>query len=138
MKALYLSFTLLFVFYLSAFTQKYSETCYNNINSDDFNLLIETSDVLLIDVRLHKAFRKERIKDACLASSRESLNTLLEKIDKNTYILVYCVTGYRSKKASEIICKEMNFNNVYNLEGGIIQWKKRGYPIDNSQIKQNK
>ena len=99
-----------------------------------FNLLLEINDVILIDVRLYREFRKERIKNAYLASNRESLNTLLEKIDKNTYILVYCVTGYRSKKASEIICKEMNFNKVYNLEGGIIQWKKKGYPIDNKHI----
>ncbi len=135
MKAPYLSFIFLLVFCLSAFAQKHSETCYKNINSDDFNLLIETKDILLIDVRLHKEFRKERIKNAYLASSRELLKALLEKIDKNTNILVYCEDGDRSETASQIICKEMNFNKVYNLKGGIIQWKKRGYAIDNTQLK---
>ncbi len=134
MKVSYLSFILLFVLYLSAFAQKSSDTCYKNINNDDFNLLIETKDILLIDVRLHKEFRKERIKNAYLASSRESLKALLEKIDKNTDILVYCEDGDRSETASQIICKEMNFNKVYNLKGGIIQWKRKGYPIDNTHI----
>lgn len=128
----------MFEFLSTGFAQKYSETCYKNINSDDFNLLIETKEVLLVDVRLHKEFRKERIKGAYLASSRESLNVLLEKTDKSTYILVYCEEGDRSETATQIICKEMNFNKVYNLEEGIIHWKKRGYPIDNSQIKQNR
>ena len=134
MKAPYLSFIFLLVFCLSAFAQKHSETCYKNINSDDFNLLIETNEVLLIDVRLHKEFRKERIKGAYLASSRESLNALLENFDKSTYILIYCEKGDRSETASEIICKEMNLKKVFNLEEGIIQWKKKGYPVDDSQI----
>lgn len=134
MRTYFTSVILLFVFCLSGFAQKSSDTCYKNINSDDFNLLIETKEVLLIDVRLHKEFRKERIKDAYLASSRESLKMFLEKTDNNIIILVYCEDGDRSETASQIICKEMNFNKVYNLEGGIIQWKRKGYPIDNTHI----
>ena len=135
MKASFISIIFLFAVYLSSSAQKFPESCYRNINANDFNLLIETSDVLLIDVRLHKEFRNERIKNAYLASSRESLKALLEKFDKNTYILVYCEEGDRSETATEIICKELDFRKVYNLEGGIIHWKKKGYPIDNSQIK---
>ena len=134
MRTYFTSVILLFVFCLSGFAQKSLETCYKDINSDDFNLLIETKEVLLIDVRLHKEFRKERIKNACIASNRESLKMLLEKTNKNIIILVYCEDGDRSETASQIICKETNFNKVYNLEGGIVQWKRKGYPIDNTHI----
>jgi rhodanese-related sulfurtransferase len=42
---------------------------------------------------------------------------------KNFEIIVYCKSGTRSKRASEILVKN-GFKRVYNLSGGIIQWKK--------------
>ena len=128
--------TIFFLSSLRTIAQDSLKYCYKNIDSDEFNLLSETKDVILIDVRLYKEFRKERIKDAYLASNRESLKMLLKNTDKNIIILVYCEDGDRSETASKIICKEMNFSKVYNLKGGIVKWKKRGYSIDNSKIKQ--
>jgi rhodanese-related sulfurtransferase len=122
------------IFHLIGFSQKSTQPCYQNINCDDFNLLIETKEVVLIDVRLSRDFRKERLFHASMAASSETLIPILKNQDKNTYILVYCDEGDRSEKASQIICKDLGFNNVYNLEGGIIQWKAKGYPIDYSRI----
>ena len=126
--------TIVLLLCLSAFAQKPSNSCYNNLSSDDFNLLIETNEVILIDGRLFKEYRKERIANALIAAKKESLKIILNNIDKNTYILVYCEIGYRSRKMAEIICSELNFNNVYNLERGIKEWEKKGYPIDNEKL----
>ncbi|MBU8893649.1 MAG: rhodanese-like domain-containing protein [Bacteroidales bacterium] len=135
MRILQLTAIILFVFHLEGFSQNIPGKCHKNIDPDDFNLLMETKDVVLIDVRLYREFRKERIKDALHASNVEALEMILENIEAHTYILVYCEEGDRSETATEIICKEMSFNKVNNLKGGIIQWKKKGYPIDKEQIK---
>jgi rhodanese-related sulfurtransferase len=134
MKIFYLLFICVITTHLSDYKQTNAEKCFKNINCDDFNLLIETTDVLIIDVRLLREFRKERIAGAVLASGREALQQLLDEIDKNTKIMIYCEQGDRSLIASEIICKELKFKNVYNLEDGIIQWKIKGYPIDRKRI----
>lgn len=134
MKIVYLLFIYAITIHISDYKQTNAEKCFKNINCDDFNLLIETTDVLVIDVRLLREFRKERITGAVLASGREALLELLEKIDKNTNIMVYCEQGDRSSVAAEIVCKELEFKNVYNLKDGIIQWKKRGYPLDKTRI----
>ena len=135
MRILKLAAIIFFVFHLAGISQDIPEKCHKNISSDDFNLLMETKSVVLIDVRLYREFRKERILDALHASNVEALEMILENIETHTHILVYCEEGDRSETATEIICKEMGFDNVFNLEGGIIQWEKKGYAIDKTQIK---
>ncbi len=134
MKIIYLLFIYVITIHFSDYKQTDTEKCFTNINSDDFNLLIETTEVLIIDVRLLREFRKERINNSVLASGREALQQLLEEIDKSINIMIYCEEGDRSLIASEIVCNELKFKNVYNLEDGIIQWKKRGYPLDRKRI----
>lgn len=46
----------------------------------------------------------------------------LEKLDKNKNYYVYCRSGKRSANACNIM-EEMNFENAYNLEGGILDWE---------------
>lgn len=126
---------LFIIFYSgSVNAQNTKEKCYQNINCDDFNLFSEEKDPLILDVRLYKEYRNERIINAKIASNRGLLKTQLNNIDTNTYILVYCSEGDRSKTACEIICNELNYNKVFNLEKGINQWKKRGYPVDNTRV----
>lgn len=128
--------SLFFIFFIAipCFSQNSDESCYININCTDFNLLIEEKEVLIVDVRLHKEFRKERIKDAYIASSQEALKMLLENVDHAKYILVYCQEGSRSKTACEIICKELKFKYVFNLDGGLDQWKKKGYILEKERL----
>lgn len=130
------SIVILFILFFSGtvVAQHVTEKCYHNINCADFNLFIEEKNPLIVDVRLHKEYRNERVPNAIIASNRESLNLMLSKMDAETYILVYCSEGDRSKIACEIICNELNYKKVFNLEKGINQWKKEGYPIDNTRV----
>lgn len=122
---------------VSAYTQKSMVPCFSYLDSKDFNLYMETQEVILIDVRLNKEYRKERIAGSYLASSRESLVLLLKKYDKNMMVLVYCEDGDRSETASEILCSELGFHKVYNLKGGLNQWKKTGYSVDKKRVSIN-
>ena len=44
-------------------------------------------------------------------------------------IVIYCKAGVRSRMACEAL-KEKGFNNLYNLSGGILNWKAEGFPLD--------
>ncbi len=46
----------------------------------------------------------------------------LEKLDKSKNYYVYCRSGKRSAQACSIM-EELDFNNAYNLEGGVLDWE---------------
>ena len=46
-------------------------------------------------------------------------------------IVIYCKKGSRGALAGKVL-KDLGFNNVYNLEGGIHGWMKAGLPIVSS------
>ena len=43
-------------------------------------------------------------------------------------IIVYCSVGYRSEKVTEQL-RAAGFQTVYNLYGGIFEWKNQGHPL---------
>jgi rhodanese-related sulfurtransferase len=139
MKTKYLGvLILLFSFFCGGVQIQSDTTCYKNINCDDFYLLYETQDVFIIDVRYFKDYKKERIHKANSAPDKDLVTLLLEGIDKNKSIYIYCYIGVKSKKISKFICNDLNFINVYNLEGGITQWRKKGFSVDKSNIAKKK
>ena len=46
------------------------------------------------------------------------------EIDKNKKFIIYCRSGKRSATAINILEKDSEFSNLYNLKGGINQWAK--------------
>ncbi len=52
-----------------------------------------------------------------LSSELSSLNSY-----KDSEIVVYCASGGRSAKASDILSKN-GFNKIYNLSGGVSSYK---------------
>lgn len=50
---------------------------------------------------------------------------------KNQKIVIYCKVGGRGALATKAL-KDLGFNDVANLTGGITQWMKEGYPIVNA------
>ncbi|MFO7828879.1 MAG: rhodanese-like domain-containing protein [Bacteroidales bacterium] len=129
-------FILLAIFFnmIIAFAQNQENSCFVHLDSDEFYLNINTREAFLIDVRLFKEFRKNRIEGAMLASNKESLISLCAHLDKNTPIYIYCDESDRSVSAAKILCSELGFKKVYNLHGGLNEWVKK-YPLDRSRIK---
>ena len=46
----------------------------------------------------------------------------IEELDKSKNYYVYCRSGNRSGQACNIM-EQLGFDNAYNLEGGILEWK---------------
>ncbi len=97
----------------------------------------DNESFIIIDVRTPEEFANEHIENAVnLDYYSEKFRDELNKLDKEKIYLIYCRSGNRSGKALNIM-KELAFREVYNILGGIIQWKAEGYQavtIQNSRI----
>jgi len=49
--------------------------------------------------------------------------------DKSTELVLYCGGGYRSALAADMLQK-MGYTNVISMDGGVRDWRQRGYPMD--------
>lgn len=109
-------------------------SCSNNtkLNAEKFLEGINSSKINLIDVRTYDEFASGHIPNAInidfknFTEFQENIN-LIEK-DKLTYI--YCLSGGRSAIAYSYL-KEIGFNNLYELDGGILDWRKNKFPENN-------
>ena len=97
-----------------------------------YDLIAKNKDnqsFIIIDVRTPEEFANEHIENALnLDYYSEKFRDELNKLDKEKTYLIYCRSGNRSGKALSIM-KELAFREVYNMLGGVIQWKAEGYPL---------
>ena len=115
-----------------------------HLKAEEFNALTDDPETILIDFRNHYEHEVGYFKGAILPdvdTFRESLPIIEERYlkgneDKN--IVMYCTGGIRCEKASAWF-KHRGFENVHQLEGGIIKYandaKERG--IENKFIGKN-
>jgi molybdopterin/thiamine biosynthesis adenylyltransferase/rhodanese-related sulfurtransferase len=53
--------------------------------------------------------------------------------DPDQEVIVYCAGGVRSLLAGRVM-RDMGYNNVYSMAGGITRWKEAGYPIVRDRV----
>ena len=101
---------------------------YTNLSVDEAKLLIQKEvDLIVLDVRTKEEYESGHLPNALLIPVADLKNRLVE-LDKDKKILVYCNTGIRSAKASEILV-DNGCGSVYNMLGGIDDWIKAGEPV---------
>ncbi len=115
-----------------------------HVNAETFNELIEDDKTVLIDMRNHYESEIGHFKNAItpdVDTFRESLDIIEDdlkahKEDKN--LVMYCTGGIRCEKASAYF-KHKGFKNVYQLEGGIIEYTRQVKQdnLDNKFLGQN-
>jgi rhodanese-related sulfurtransferase len=52
----------------------------------------------------------------------------LHEVPKDEKVVFYCRTGARSAQACMYLTQQ-GYNNVYNLQGGIVNWVRHGLPV---------
>ncbi len=95
---------------------------YRKITPEQAKQIIDSENVVILDVRTESEFNSKHIENAVLIpldSIKQKANEILT--DKNTKILVYCRSGIRSEKASRELVS-MGYENIFDF-GGIINWK---------------
>jgi len=88
----------------------------------------DNPDFVIIDVRTPEEFSEGYIEGAInIDFYSETFQDELNILDKDKSYLIYCRSGGRSGSALAIM-EELNFREVYNMTGGIIQWQAEGFP----------
>lgn len=93
---------------------------YKTINKKEAQKLIEEKDAILVDVRSTLEFQQGHINNAVSMPITTILEDIVLEYEKDTYIIVYCQSGKRSKTAAEGLI-EIGYENVYDL-GSINNW----------------
>jgi rhodanese-related sulfurtransferase len=95
---------------------------------------------VFLDAREKEEFKVSHIQKAAFVGfdhfNEKNFKAL--KIDKKTVIVVYCSVGVRSEKIG-LRLQKMGYTNVYNLFGGIFEWKnENGLVYDHNNLETNK
>lgn len=97
------------------------ETKYNEITGQEAKEIMDTEDVIILDVRTPEEYQEEHIEDAILIPDYDLESLAESKLpDKDKKILVYCRSGNRSEAATKELI-DMGYKNVYDF-GGINSW----------------
>lgn len=92
--------------------------------------LSRNKNVTFIDVRDAEEVKEESYKlNNLINIPLDDLEGKLKEIPKDKQVILLCKSGNRSKKAYEIL-KQKGFENIANMEGGLMAWKDKNYPIN--------
>ena len=87
----------------------------NNQNNPDF---------VIIDVRTRGEFSGGYIENATnIDFYSETFRDMLNNLDKSKTYLIYCRSG-----GTLDIMAELDFEEAYNMSGGMLQWVEEGFP----------
>lgn len=100
-----------------------------HLNAEEFNQLAENNNTIIVDMRNHYESEVGHFMNAILPdveTFREALPVVEKMLEdhKDKNIVMYCTGGIRCEKASAYY-KHKGFKNVYQLEGGIIEYTRR-------------
>jgi thioredoxin len=95
--------------------------------------LVDTKNEYLIDVRTPGEYEKEHLNNAInIDYNSSNFEASIDKLEKTRPIFIYCLSGGRSGNAMDVFAKK-DFTNVYNMQGGILQWKAKNYPLNTTK-----
>jgi len=84
-------------------------------------------NIVLIDVREQKEWDEAHIEQAQFLPLSNFDEELKKLTDTSATIVCQCRSGKRSMTAAMNLQGE-GFENLFNLEGGILAWQEAGYP----------
>lgn len=95
-----------------------------NITVSELQKIIENkNEIQLLDVR--ETDEQPQIDELTdLQIPIAELKNRITEISKTKKVIIFCKGGMRSKHAIELLENEFGFTNLYNLEGGIMEWIK--------------
>ena len=98
------------------------ESSYQQITQEEAKEMMDTQEVVILDVREQDEFDAGHIPGAVLLPvgtiTEDTAAAVIDDLD--TVVLVYCRSGNRSKTASQALA-DLGYTNVYEF-GGINSW----------------
>lgn len=112
------------------FSKTHSKTMaidtYANVGVDEFQNLIASANVQLLDVRSQDEFDEGHIAGAKLVDVNDTsfVENAMAVLDKQRPVAVYCRSGRRSARAASLLAAQGY--RVTNMAGGVIAWQDAG------------
>ena len=123
--------TLLLIFLLVSFISLIAcnDISSQRVSAEDFyTKLVDDNSSIIIDVRTPEEFSKGHLRNALNINwFDENFESQVEILSRERPVFIYCLSGGRSAKALDKI-SGMGFKNSYELDGGILEWRKNNYP----------
>jgi len=86
---------------------------------------------LLVDVREESEFAKDHLPGAIHLGKGIIERDIEARVPElSTEMILYCGGGFRSALAADNLQK-MGYTNVISMDGGIRDWREKGYPLNN-------
>ena len=84
---------------------------------------------LILDVREESEYAKDHLPGAVHMGKGVIERDIEMRVpDLNTEMILYCGGGFRSALAADNLQK-MGYSNVISMDGGIRDWREKGYPL---------
>lgn len=97
---------------------------------DVYAAISDGKSFVLLDCRLPHEYVNGHLLDSVLISDYQlDLRMPIELPDIQQIIYVYSRHGNRSSKVCEKLLT-MGYKNVYTIQGGLEEWKAKGFPIE--------
>ncbi len=95
-------------------------------------LKTHNQNLTFLDAREQSEYEVSHIENAIYVGYDDfNITTVTKNVsDKSSQIVVYCSIGVRSEDIAETL-KANGYTNVYNLYGGIFEWKNKGKIVYN-------
>tara|TARA_R110002033_G_scaffold31612_2_gene68820 strand:+ start:2000 stop:2455 length:456 start_codon:yes stop_codon:yes gene_type:complete len=93
-------------------------------------LAMPKTQAIILDAREKNEFNTSHLKNALFVGYNGfNIDSVLQIIpNKTTKIVVYCSLGIRSETIATKL-KKNGYTSVYNLYGGIFEWKNNNFPV---------
>ena len=109
-----------------------SSTTASDLSVTEFSAKIAEAGVISLDVRTPGEFAEGYIQGARLIDFQSgNFENEIAALDKNATYAVYCRSGNRSGQAVKVM-QDAGFTNVFNMNGGVIDWANAGLPLVNN------
>lgn len=93
-----------------------------------YDQITRLSSATIVDVRTPNEFHQGHLINAINVDwNDENFEQQVAVLDKEKPVFIYCLSGGRSSRAAKKML-ELNFKNVIELKGGIIEWRKNEFP----------
>lgn len=99
------------------------------VTAEEMKALTELDDVQLVDVRTPEEYSDGYIEGfQNIDFFAPDFESKIEGLDRSKPVIVYCKSGNRSGKCAAMM-EEKGFVKIYDLEGGITQWKSKEFDV---------
>jgi rhodanese-related sulfurtransferase len=103
-----------------------------DLSVSEFSSKVTEAGIITLDVRTPGEFSEGHIEGAQLIDFQSgNFESEIATLDKSKTYAVYCRSGSRSGQAVKIM-SDAGFTNLYNLNGGVIDWANAGLPLVNN------